>query len=116
MIVRLVLVSFGGVTIASSGGAAKTPDVLAAGSWCALHNPSSDAGLEACALKEGGPCATHFNVTFYNRTVSAFLSPSGTHITQCATHHADAVVWTWGFCRMCHGGQIPLPVMTCARI
>ena len=52
----------------ASTATAVDPPAGGAGSWYALHNPSSDAGLMACAVKEGGPCATHSNITFYSRT------------------------------------------------
>ena len=39
------------------------------GTWLALHgSATSDAGLNACALKEGGACAVHANITFFNRS------------------------------------------------
>ena len=69
-----------GLLLASLTGSSSSNAAAAPGAWIGLHNPSSDAGLEGCALKEGGPCAIHANVTFYTKTVSPIIS----HRLDCA--------------------------------
>jgi hypothetical protein len=72
MNVQLLLAALAGSGAAAATAAAAAPASAppGGGAWFGLHNPSTDALLEGCALKEGGPCATHANVTFYDKTVS----------------------------------------------
>ena len=73
MNVQLLLAALAGsgaAAAATAAAPAPAPPGGGAGAWFGLHNPSTDALLEGCALKEGGPCATHANVTFYDKTVS----------------------------------------------